>query len=178
MVGVQRIRSHIPSDQRYRKGNNGEPKTRTNAMNLNQATIVGRMVKDPEVKSLPSGAAVAGFSVATSRVWKGSDGKKNEDTEFHNCVAFGKTAEIIGQYVKKGQLILITGRIQTRSWEKDGRKNYRTEIVVEQMQMGPKPAGSSGPKKEDAKDKEFNNYGKKDSVEYPEEEINADDIPF
>lgn len=141
-------------------------------MNLNQATIVGRMVKDPEIKSLPSGSAVVGFSVATSRTWKGQDGKKNEDTEFHNCVAFGKTAEIIGQYLKKGQLILITGRIQTRSWEKDGRKNYRTEIVVEQMQMGPR-VGEKTEKKEDAKDKEFNNYGKE-----PEEEINADDIPF
>lgn len=139
-------------------------------MNLNQATIVGRMVRDPELKALPSGIQVAGFSVATSRTYKGKDGKKNEDTEFHNCVAFGKTAEIIGQYVKKGQLILINGRIQTRSWEKDGRKNYRTEIVVEQMQMGPR-VGEKTEKKEDEKDKEYNNYGQ-------EEEINVDDIPF
>jgi single-strand DNA-binding protein len=135
-------------------------------MNLNKATIVGRVVRDPELRALPSGSQVASLSVATSRVYK-KDNAKKEETEFHNVIAFGKTAEIIGQYVKKGQLILIEGRLQTRSWEKDGHKNYRTEIICDVMQMGPKPAGSTTEKKESS-----------GAPEYPEEEINPDDIPF
>lgn len=114
-------------------------------MNLNQATLIGRVVRDPELKALPSGSQVASFSMATSRTYK-QDGAKKEQTEFHNIVAFGKLAEIIGNYVKKGQLVMIQGRIQTRSWEKDGKKNYRTEILAEDMQMGPKPAGSTAAK--------------------------------
>lgn len=112
-------------------------------MNLNQVTIIGRLTRDPEQKALPNGTAVSNFSVATSRTWKDKAGAKQEETEFHNCVAFGRTAEVIGQYLKKGQLVNVVGRLQTRNWEKDGHKNYRTEIIVDQMQMGPK-AGTSG----------------------------------
>lgn len=140
-------------------------------MNLNQATIVGRVVRDPEIRSLPSGKQVASLSVATSRTWK-QEGQKKEETEFHNMVAFGKTAEIIGQYVKKGQLIAVVGRIQTRSWEKDGQKKYRTEIIVETMQMGPKPAGSkAAPAKDEGPD--TNDPGR-----YPAEGSDMEDLPF
>ena len=116
-------------------------------MNLNTASIIGRVGKDPEARSLPSGGQVVSFSVATSRSWA-KDGEKKEETEWHNVVAFGKLADIIAQYVVKGMLIYIQGRIQTRSWDdkESGQKRYKTEIVAENMQMGPKAAGSAGRK--------------------------------
>ena len=134
-------------------------------MNLNKVIIIGRMVRNPELKKVPSGASVSSFAVATSRTYKDKAGAKQEETEFHNVVAWGRTAEVIHQYVKKGQIIMIEGRIQTRSWEKDGEKKYRTEIMAETMQMGPKVAGA---KKEEASDK----------PEYPSEDVNPEDIPF
>lgn len=119
-------------------------------MNLNKVIIIGRLVRDPELKAIPSGSKVTSVSIATSRTWKDKSGSKQEETEFHNCVAWGKTAEIIAQYMKKGHIIMIEGRLQTRSWEKDGVKRYTTEIMIETMQMGPKVAGAkSEPKKED-----------------------------
>lgn len=136
-------------------------------MYINKAQIYGNITKDIELKSLPSGSAVCSFSVATNRTWKDKDGKKAEEVQYHNIVAFGKTAELIHQYMKKGSPIYIEGRIQTRSWEtKDGGKRYTTEIVVEQMQFGPKKVDR------DAQD----NTEREESPE--EGEIGADDIPF
>lgn len=131
-------------------------------MNLNKALIIGRVTRDPELRALPSGSNVANFSLATNRVWKDKDQKQQEATEFHNCVAFGKQAETLAQYVKKGQLLYVEGRLQTQSWEKDGVKHYKTEIVVEQFQFGPKAA----------------NAAPADTPEYPEEELNPEDIPY
>ncbi|MBL7053220.1 MAG: single-stranded DNA-binding protein [Candidatus Portnoybacteria bacterium] len=112
-------------------------------MNLNKAIVVGRLTRDPETKALPSGQSVSTFGLATNRVWTGQDGNKQEATEFHNIVTFGKLADICSNYLSKGRLILIEGRIQTRSWEgQDGQKKYRTEIVADNMQMGPR-SGSS-----------------------------------
>jgi single-strand DNA-binding protein len=110
---------------------------------INQATIIGNLVRDPELKALPSGNHVTNFSVATNRTWKDKDGKKQEDVEFHNVVAFGKQAETIAQYMKKGSQILVEGRIQTRKWEKDGIDRYTTEIIVEKFQFGQKATGLS-----------------------------------
>ncbi len=108
-------------------------------MNFNKAIIVGRLTRDPESRAMPSGQNVVSLSVATNRVWKDSGGNKQEAVEYHNIVAFGKLADICSQYLNKGQLILIEGRIQTRSWDdKDGVKKYRTEIVADNMQMGPR----------------------------------------
>lgn len=108
-------------------------------MYLNKAMIYGNLTRDPELKSLPSGISVANFSVATNRVWKDKSGAKQESVDYHNVVAFGRTAEVIKQYMHKGSGIYIEGRIQTRSWEaKDGGgKRYTTEIVAESMQFGP-----------------------------------------
>jgi len=112
-------------------------------MNFNKAIIVGRLTRDPESRTLPSGQTVASFGLATNRVWNDREGGKKESTEFHNIVAFGKLADICSRYLNKGQLILIEGRIQTNSWEdKDGNKRYRTEIIAENMQMGPRAAQS------------------------------------
>lgn len=113
-------------------------------MNFNKAIIVGRVTNQPETRTLPSGQGVASFSVATNRVWYDAQRNKKEDAQFHNIVMFGKLAETARQYVQKGSLILIEGRIQYRSWEgQDGQKRYRTEIIAESLQLGPRSQGYS-----------------------------------
>src|SRR3989338_5734692 len=106
-------------------------------MNLNKVFLIGNLTRDPELKALPSGTSVANFAIATNRVWKNDKGEKQEDAQFHNIVCFGKQAEVIKQYMVKGSMILIEGRIQTRSWDgPDGAKKYMTEIVAENFQFG------------------------------------------
>jgi len=108
-------------------------------MNLNKAFILGRLTRDPEVRATTAGGNVVNFSIATNRVWSDKSGNKQDATEYHNVVTFGKLADICSQYLSKGRLVLIEGRIQTRSWQdKDGNKKYWTEIVAENMQMGPR----------------------------------------
>lgn len=108
-------------------------------MNLNKVFLIGNLTRDPELKNLPSGTAVVSFGMATNRVWKDKQGEKQEEAQFHNIVVFGRQAEIVNQYLTKGSLALIEGRIQTRSWDgKDGSKQYRTEIVAETIQFGPR----------------------------------------
>ena len=102
---------------------------------MNRATILGRLGGDVEVKSTPSGKTCATFSLATSSRWKDQAGNKHEETEWHNCVAWGKTGEVIAQYVNKGDRLLVEGKLKTRTWEKDGTKHYRTEIVVDQFEL-------------------------------------------
>jgi len=114
-------------------------------MNFNKAIIVGRVIKDPEIRTTPNGQTVASIGVASNRVWNSNTGERQEKTEFHNIVAWGKLAEICGQYLVKGQLVLFEGRIETRNWDgQDGVKRYKTEIVAENMQMGPKARGQEG----------------------------------
>lgn len=141
-------------------------------MYVNQVTLYGNLTRDPELKALPSGMNVANFSVATNRVYKDKDGKKVEQVEYHNVVSFGKQADLIAQYLTKGSPIYVMGRLQTQSWEKDGVKHYRTEVVVETFQFGPK-SSTAGQKPANS------SQSKGDSVlpEYPEE-INEGDIPF
>jgi single-strand DNA-binding protein len=103
---------------------------------VNRVILVGSVGKDPESKHLPSGGMVINFSVATSESWKDKQtGEQQELTEWHRCVCFGKLAEIIAQYVKKGSKLYIEGSLRTRSWEQDGVKRYATEIVVSEMQL-------------------------------------------
>ena len=102
-------------------------------MNYNRAIIAGRTTKKPEGKTTDSGVVISRFSLATS--YKSGE---NETTEFHNIVAFGKIAETINQYVEKGQLLLVEGRLQTSSWDKDGTNHYRTEVILEKFQFGQK----------------------------------------
>ncbi len=149
-------------------------------MYLNKALIIGNLTRDPELRSLPSGIQVTSFSVATNRVWKDKDGQKQEAVEYHNIVVFGRQAETSAQYLKKGSSVLIEGRLQTRSWDADGVKKYRTEIVADRVQFGSRNSGDTGggnttPKADEgAKPTET----KVDAIEYPEEDINPDDIPF
>ncbi len=114
-------------------------------MNLNKAIILGRLTREPETRMLPSGKPVCSFSLVTNRFWTNQEGNKQEETEYHNIVVFGKLADICSKYLNKGQLAMIEGRIQTRSWEdkKDGSKRYRTEIVADNMQMGPRAGRQS-----------------------------------
>ena len=106
--------------------------------------IIGRLTRDPEVRTTPTGAQVCSFSVATSFNWTDQSGQKKEQTEFHNVVAWRKLAEIIGQYLKKGSQVYLEGRLQTRSWDDktSGQKKYRTEIVADNMIMLGRPGGT------------------------------------
>lgn len=107
-------------------------------MNFNKAIVLGNLTRDPERRSLPSGDPVVSFAVASNRYYT-SQGEKKEDTEFHNIVIFGKMAETAAQYLRKGSLVLIEGRLKTRTWQsQDGQKHYKTEIVAESMQLGPR----------------------------------------
>ncbi|MFC1731262.1 single-stranded DNA-binding protein [candidate division KSB1 bacterium] len=144
-------------------------------MYLNKAFVYGNLTRDPELRSLPSGVQVTSFSVATNRVWKDKDGAKQESAEFHNIVVFGRQAETSAQYLKKGSSVLIEGRLQTRSWEADGVKKYRTEIVADRVQFGPRAGGEGGAPVVTGDSKA---EPKGDAIEYPEEDINPDDIPF
>ena len=112
-------------------------------MNLNKVFVLGRVVVDPETRNTTTGQNVSTLRIATNRVWN-KNGEKQEQVEFHTVVAWGKLSDIIDKYVKKGQLLFIEGRLQTRSWEgNDKVKRYRTEIVAEGMQLGPKSMGTS-----------------------------------
>jgi len=147
-------------------------------MYLNKAIVIGNLTRDPELRSLPNGTKVCSFSVATNRVWKDKNGARQESADYHNVVVFGRQAETVAQYMKKGSSILVEGRMQTRSWDdkNSGEKKYRTEIVADRTQFGPKGSstggGASSGAKAPAPAEEV------DSIEYPEEDINPEDIPF
>jgi single-strand DNA-binding protein len=117
---------------------------------VNKVILIGRLGKDPEIRSTPSGTSVAKFSIATDERWTDKSGEKQERTEWHNIVAWGKLAEICGQYLRKGKLVYIDGSIRTDSWDdkETGQKKYRTEIVANNMQMldrkGDDEAGGGG----------------------------------
>jgi single-strand DNA-binding protein len=146
-------------------------------MYLNKAMVYGNLTRDPEVRALPSGGQVCSFGLATNRVFKKADGTKGEQAEFHNIVVFGRQAETCGQYLKKGSAAYVEGRLQTRSWEGEKGKQYRTEIIAERVQFGPRSAASA--RSESHSDAEAPQKApKEDAIEYPEEDINPDDIPF
>ena len=159
-------------------------------MYLNKAFLYGNLTRDPELKALPSGQQLASFGLATNRTYKDKDGAKQEATEFHNIVAFGRPAEIIAQYMKKGRPLFVEGRIQTRSWDdkESGKKSYRTEIVVDNFQFGDGGrggggggggygGGAGGAQRSGAAPAAGaeKNAGE---IQYPDEEINPEDIPF
>jgi single-strand DNA-binding protein len=113
-------------------------------MDLNKVFIIGRLTNDIQLRVTPSGQPVATFGVATNRTWNDKAGQRQKQTEFHNVVVWGRQAEIMHQYLKKGALVFIEGRIQTRAWEdKQGMKRSRTEIIVDRFQFGPKTGGEA-----------------------------------
>ena len=140
-------------------------------MYLNKVIVAGNLTRDPEMKSLPSGLSVCSMSIATNEVYT-KDGERKETTEYHNIVIFGKQAENSAKYLKKGDQALVEGKNQTRSWEKDGVKLYRTEIIAQSIQFGGKRDATSAttvPAKSESPSVLPN---------YPEDEINPEDLPF
>ncbi len=134
---------------------------------INKAILIGNLGRDPEMRATKSGAAVANLSLATTRRWKDSEGERQEQTEWHNVVVFGRQAEIAGQYLTRGRQVYVEGRLQTRSWEdrNSGETRYRTEIVCENFQMlGQRPTGSAAAPSTPAED--------------PGPQPEDDDIPF
>ena len=148
-------------------------------MNLNKALLIGRITNEPEIKALPSGISVAKFGLATNHIYKTKEGEKKETAQFHNCVAFGKLADIIKQWAKKGQEVYVEGRIEYRSWDKkDGGKGYITEIMIENFQMGAKARGSEGGSKESVRESEEPSHVVP-VIDLSEENENKDeDLPF
>ena len=153
-------------------------------MNLNKAMIIGNVVRDPEMRSTPSGQNVTSFSIATNLVWKDQSGQKQEKVEFHNLVAWRRLAEIAGQYLKKGSKVYAEGRLQTRSWDDpNGVKRYRTEIVVENMIMLDRAGDNAGGGNDYAQPAP-NSDASQPAPSAPaaassdEEEISVEDIPF
>jgi len=149
-------------------------------MYLNKAVLIGNLTRDPELKAIASGNKVCTFSIATNRTYKDASGVRQEKTDYHNIVVWGKTAENVATYMKKGSQVLVEGRIETRSWDDaaTNTKKYRTEIIADTVQFGAKSSGggtsaSSGSQTPASKKEE-----EIDTIEYPEEQINAEDIPF
>jgi single-strand DNA-binding protein len=153
-------------------------------MYLNKVFIIGNLTRDPELKAIPSGIKVCSFSVATNRVWKDKNGARQEAADYHNIVVFGRQAETVAEYMKKGSQVMIEGRMQTRSWDDKATntKKYRTEVIADRVQFGSNSGGaksggsfnqSSKPAQVESKDD-----SELDTIEYPDEQINAEDIPF
>ena len=156
---------------------------------FNQAIVLGNITRDPELRYTPNGQAVISFSVATNRRWTNQAGEQQEQTEFHNIVAWGKLAEICNQILYKGRKVLVAGRLQTRSWEgQDGAKRYTTEIVADHVSATGAPKANKeqsveqsyqNKPSENTKASQNNSQEKNDkNAKDGTEEINLDDIPF
>ena len=143
-------------------------------MDLNRVMLLGRLTRDPEVRTTPTGKTVANIGVATGRVWFDAAGAKQEKTEFSNCVLWGKLADIAGQYLSKGRRVYVEGRLETRDWTgQDGVKRYRTEVIVSNLIMldSPRSAASTSVAVSDE-------VPPPSADEVVEEEIKVEDIPF
>jgi single-strand DNA-binding protein len=153
-------------------------------MNFNKVFILGRLTADPQLRSTASGQPVASFALATNRVWTDKVGQKQEATEFHNIVVWGRQAEVASKFLTKGSLAFIEGRLQTRSWDdKDGQRRKTTEVVADRLQLGPRPSGASQggnfPKPSNTPSEE-----KKKEEDIPvidvdgDDDIKSEDLPF
>jgi single-strand DNA-binding protein len=155
------------------------------AKSFNQAIIMGNLTRDPELRSTPSGQQVASFAVATNRSWMDGSGERKEAVEYHEIVAWGKLGELAATYLAKGRKVMVIGRLQTQSWEKDGIKRSRTEIVASDVNFldAPGPGGASQPGGGyNASNGGANTTPKSDDVVIQDldsnQNINLDDIPF
>jgi len=157
-------------------------------MNVNKVMLVGRLTRDPEIRNTQTGQSVVSISLATNRFWKDKNGQKQDQTEYHNVVLWGRLAEIAGQYLTKGQETFIEGRLQTRKYTaKDGTERRSTEVVAENMQLGSRPQGSAAPKPSEsfAPPANSNAAPKTQAEQIPtinlddeEEEVKIEDVPF
>ncbi len=157
-------------------------------MYLNKVFILGNLTADPQLRSTTNGIPVASFSVATNRVFKDKDGVTRTDVQYHNVVTWGRTAEIVNQFLKKGSMVLIEGRLQTRKFQdQQGNNRWRTEIICERLQLGPKIVQSlkseaqnldSSSSKLETENLESGSEKELPEVELKEEEISEEDLPF
>ena len=149
-------------------------------MDLNKVMIIGRLTRDPEVRTTPNGQNVAAFSVATGFTWTDQQGQKKEQTEFHNVVAWRKLADIVGQYLKKGSQVYIEGRLQTRSWDDktSGQKKYRTEIVADSMIMLGRAGGSTSVPQSQSSSEPTISVDQPQQTNSPDIQLDNSDIPF
>lgn len=153
-------------------------------MNLNKVFLVGRLTQDPGVRTTSAGQMVCSFGLATNRIWMNREtNQRQEKTEYHNIVLWRRLAEIASQYLKKGSLVLIEGRIQTRSWEDaSGNRRYRTEVVADNIQLGPRTAIREAPAETPPLAEESKKEPSQENIpiieEDKDEEIDVKDIPF
>ncbi len=152
------------------------------AFSLNRAQVIGNLTRDPEVRQTSTGQSVASFSVATNSAWTDKSGQRQEKSEFHNIVAWGKLAEIAGQYMGKGKKVYVEGRMQTRDWDgEDGVKRYRTEIVADNIIMLDRagtPTGGAGAGMDREQNSRAVKPGANEAPALEEEEVTLDDLPF
>jgi single-strand DNA-binding protein len=155
------------------------------AKSFNQAIVMGNLTRDPELRSTPSGQQVASFAVATNRTWMDASGERKEAVEYHEIVAWGKLGELAAQYLAKGRKVMVVGRLQTQSWEKDGVKRQRTEIVASDINFLDGPGGGAGAAGGAASHQASGGASankKSDDVVIQDldsnQNINLDDIPF
>jgi single-strand DNA-binding protein len=152
------------------------------AKSFNQAIVMGNLTRDPELRSTPSGQSVASFAVATNRVWNSQAGERQEAVDFHEIVAWGKLAELASQYLAKGRKVMVVGRLQNQTWEKDGIKRNRTEIVASDISFldGPRGEGGDYTPQSASESKPASKPADKDVVidDLGNDEVNLDDIPF
>lgn len=150
-------------------------------MNLNKVFIIGRLTADPQLRTTTSGQSVASFGVATNRVWTDKTGAKQQDVEYHNVVAWGRQAEIINQFLSKGSIVFIEGRLQTRTWQdQQGQNRKTTEIICEKMQLGPRQGDNKGFSQAGGKQEGVDAAVKEElpEIDIGEGEIKAEDLPF
>ena len=154
------------------------------AKSFNQAIIMGNLTRDPELRTTPNGQSVASFAVATNRTWNDPSGERKEAVEFHEVVAWGKLGELAAQYLSKGRKVMVVGRLQTQSWEKDGVKQRRTEIVAADINFLDAPGGSASATASDETPSAPASGGKKKSDDIVIEDlddaakVDLDTIPF
>lgn len=151
------------------------------AKGFNKVVLMGNLTRDPEVRTTPNGQSVANFSLAVNRTWKGADGNQQEAVSYIDCVAWGRTGEVIAQYMQKGRPILVSGRLDQRSWEQDGNKRSKVEVIVEDFNFV--GGGDGGQSSGAPRSTQSSSQSKKsDEVEIEDikddEAINLDDIPF
>ncbi|NMB92164.1 MAG: single-stranded DNA-binding protein [Parcubacteria group bacterium] len=152
-------------------------------MNLNKVFLIGNLTRDVTLKTTPSGQSVAEFGVATNRVWTGANGQKQQEVEFHNIVVWGKMAELCNQYLAKGRMVFIEGRIRTRSWQDaSNQKRYRTEIIAENIQFGPKSMKEETKLDIPPETESFSHEDlpvlEEETEEKDSDDVSSEDIPF
>lgn len=154
------------------------------AKGFNKVILMGNLTRDPETRTTPNGQSVTNFSLAVNRTWKGQDGNTQESVSYIDCVAWARTGEIIAQYMQKGRPILVSGRLDQRSWEQDGQKRSKVEVIVEDFNFvggGQGDSSYSGGSSASSASKSDSKETKKDDVvieDIDDKPIDLSEIPF